>query len=382
MAFSKEWVYSPVMQNPSVHLNIGSRVAAAREQAGFTQEALSTRLGFNDRQTLSAIESETRRVSPDELIAIMEATGKELDFFSDPYRLDGEGVFSFRTTSEDPELLASFEEQAGRFLALYQKLPARDAAKPSPMAWCLKPSYDSSYDEADDAAEWLIREWNLGEAPAHAMIQAAERRMPSLRVFHVDPPEGISGAACRLTGLDVILINRNDNPARRNFDFAHELFHILTWDRMPPARMDVAKPLTEKGKRAEKLANKFASRLLMPKATLRAQWEQRDQTLPIEENLHRTGAFFQASAQAVYWRLVNDGLLNKKEVKDYRVLPDPAPSSEPEPPLYSKEYLERLAQGLEAGRLTVRKAATILGLTIDDLADLFRQHGLEPPFEL
>lgn len=370
------------MQNPSVNTKIGSRIAAARDQAGFTQEALSRKLGFKDRQTLSAIESGTRKVGPEELIAIMELTGKELDFFSDPYRLDGEGAFSFRTTSEDPDLLSSFEEKTGRFLALYQKLAARDAAKPSPMAWCLKPSYDSSYDEADDAAEWLIREWELGDAPARAMMQSAEKHMPNLRVFYIDPPEGISGAACRLTGLDVILINRNDNPARRNFDFAHELFHILTWDRMPPARMDVAKPLTEKGKRAEKLANKFASRLLMPQSALKHQWEQREPTLSVAENLHKVGTFFQASAQAVYWRLVNDGLLARKEVADYLTLPDPDSLPESNPSLYSKAYMQRLSEGLQAGRLTVRKAATILGLSIDELSDLFEEYGLKPPFEL
>nr|MDA3834814.1 ImmA/IrrE family metallo-endopeptidase [Spirochaetales bacterium] len=266
--------------------------------------------------------------------------------------------------------------------ALYQKLSAPDAAKPSPMAWCLKPSYDSSYDEADDAAEWLIQEWELGKAPAHAMIYAAVKRMPTLRVFYIDPPEGISGAACRLTGLDVILINRNDNPARRNFDFAHELFHILTWDRMPPDRMDVEKPLNEKGRRAEKLANKFASRLLMPKSALQQQWEQREPNLPVAENLHHVGAFFQASAQAVYWRLVNDGLLHKKEVQDYRDLPDPDSSPEPCPPLYSKAYMERLSDGLQAGRLTVRKAGNILGLSIDELSGLFQEYDLKPPFEL
>lgn len=382
MAFLHNPVYTANMHNPSINTKIGNRVAAARDQAGFTQEALSRRLGFKDRQTLSAIESGTRKIGPEELIAIMELTGKELDFFSDPYRLDGEGAFSFRTTSEDPDLLSSFEEKTGRFLALYQKLSAPDAAKPSPMTWCLKPSYDSSYDEADDAAEWLIREWKLGVAPARAMIRSVETHMPNLRVFYIDPPEGISGAACRLTGLDVILINRNDNPARRNFDFAHELFHILTWDRMPPARMDVAKPLTEKGKRAEKLANKFASRLLMPTSALKDQWQQRDTNLSVDESLHKVGAFFQASAQAVYWRLVNDGLLHKKEVQNYRELPDPDTLPESCPPLYSEAYMKRLSEGLQAGRLTVRKAGNILGLTIDELSDLFQEYNLKPPFEL
>ena len=41
-------------------------------------------------------------------------------------------------------------------------------------------------------------------------------------------------AACRLPELDVVLINRREVEGRRHFDLAHELFHILTWDAMPP----------------------------------------------------------------------------------------------------------------------------------------------------
>jgi len=370
------------MEATTPNLKIGIRVAAARDQAGLTQEALSERLGFNDRQTLSNIESGKRKLTPEELIGIMEATGKELDFFADPYRLDGEGAFSFRTTTDNPEVLATFEEDAGRFLALYQKLSAQDHVRRNPMSLCLKPSYDSSYDEADEAAEWLIEEWELGDAPATGMIQGAEAHLPNLLVLHVDPPKGVSGAAIRLDGMDVILINRNDNPSRRNFDFAHELFHILTWDRMPPAPMDIAKPLTDKGKKAEKLANKFASRLLMPKAALLHQWEQRDTGRSLEENLLTTGAYFQTSAQAVYWRLVNDGLIHKSEVADYRGLPDHPTDETPPPPLYSRRYMLQLGEGLSQGRLTVRKAAKIMGLSIDELAELFTEYDLQPPFEL
>lgn len=370
------------MDTSTPNLKIGIRVTAAREQSGLTQEALSDRLGFKDRQTLSAIESGKRNLRPEELIGIMEATGRGLDFFADPYRLDGEGVFSFRTTTDNPEILSSFEEDAGRFLALYQKLSAKDHARQNPMSLCLKPSYDSSYDEADEAAEWLIDTWKLGPSPATRMIEAAEAKLPNLLVLHVDPPAGISGAACRLTGLDVILINRNDNPARRNFDFAHELFHILTWDRMPPARMDIAKPLTEKGKKAERLANKFASRLLMPKSTLRQQWEKRDPGKSLDQNLLKVGIFFQTSAQAVYWRLVNDGQIHKNEVPDYQDLPD-YPTGETSPPmLYSLRFMHQLQEGLSRGRLTVRKAANILGLSIDELSALFTEYEMQPPFEL
>ena len=37
-----------------------------------------------------------------------------------------------------------------------------------------------------------------------------------------------------------MLINRDEVPGRRHFDLAHELFHILTWDAMPPDHVEEA----------------------------------------------------------------------------------------------------------------------------------------------
>ena len=35
-----------------------------------------------------------------------------------------------------------------------------------------------------------------------------------------------------------ILVNRHEPRGRRSFDLAHELFHVLTWDAMPPERIE------------------------------------------------------------------------------------------------------------------------------------------------
>jgi hypothetical protein len=31
-----------------------------------------------------------------------------------------------------------------------------------------------------------------------------------------------------------ILMNSNEAPWRRNYNFAHEVFHLITWDSIPP----------------------------------------------------------------------------------------------------------------------------------------------------
>ena len=80
------------------------------------------------------------------------------------------------------------------------------------------------------------------------------------------PWRGVSGAACRLPALDAVLINRREAPGRRHFDLAHEVFHILTWDTMPPEHIEVASEQSKN--RVEQLANSFASAILMPQAVL------------------------------------------------------------------------------------------------------------------
>ena len=84
--------------------------------------------------------------------------------------------------------------------------------------------------------------------------------------LNIDAFAGVSGAACRLPALDTVLINRREPAGRRHFDLAHELFHILTWDTMPPEHVEDA--AEQSRNRVEQLANSFASALLMPAAVL------------------------------------------------------------------------------------------------------------------
>lgn len=72
--------------------------------------------------------------------------------------------------------------------------------------------------------------------------------------------QSIPGATCHLEEMGVILINRNENEARRFFDLAHELFHALTWDADKPDHRGVQlrSKIANKGKRIEQLANSLS----------------------------------------------------------------------------------------------------------------------------
>ncbi len=359
---------------------IGKRLKAARAQAGLTQAQLSSRLGFNDRQTLGAIESGKRKVSADELLLVMQTLNRDLEYFTDPFRLDGEGSFSWRTSAESVELFDEFESWAGRCLALYRNLATQEDVWTYPLRLSL--TTKSSYEDAHRAAEWLVNEWELGDIPAIKLEEAVSERLRAL-VLYTDPPEGISGAAVKLSGLSAILINRNEPVGRRSFDLAHELFHLLTWDTIKPDHSEY-RDESNKKKRSEQLANCFASALLMPEGILSTWWEQapdsnetewRSWVLESANKLHVT-------APALLWRFVQLGKLEKNTVVESEYWNAIHEAEGDRPRRFSLDFMKTLSQGLEEGRISVRRAAALVDLAIDDFANLFREHSLEVPFDI
>jgi Zn-dependent peptidase ImmA (M78 family)/DNA-binding XRE family transcriptional regulator len=368
---------------------ISRRLKAAREAAGLTQQQLSDQLGFKDRQTLAAIEAGTRKVSAEELIKIMRILDKDLEYFTDPFRLDGESNFIWRAADSADEHLGAFEARAGRWLALYRTLKQEQ----TDTSWWSSPlglnlTSRSTYEEAHFAAEWLAAEWELGDNPAGRLEDAIREHLRAL-VLHVDAPEGISGAAFRLPEFHAILVNRTEPEGRRNFDLAHELFHLLTWETIKPAHTEWGM-INPKG-RPEQLANCFASALLMPEKTVRS-WmgEATDAAprLPVSHAetwrswLNDRAYSLRVSTPALQWRMVQIGLLNKKDVDPLLDWWSDPSKQQRAPLLFSQDYMRVLHAALSSGKLSVRRAAGVLDMTIDQLAALFTQYNLDVPFDI
>ncbi len=363
---------------------ISKRLKAARDKAGMTQAQFSEKLGFKDRQTLAAIEAGQRKLSAEELVRALKVLGVDLDFRTDPFRLVGEGRFSWRADKRATAgMLDEFEDKAGRWIALYRQLGELNA-QASPLQPRLALTEKSSFEDARAVAEALGREWALGDVPAERLEQRLVERLGAL-VLYVDAPAYISGAACQLPGLNTILINRKEPEGRRHYDVAHEAFHLLTWEQMPPEHREGEIPRGGKGRRVEQLADNFASALLMPERSLLPRWESRGRR-DIHTWLNDTASSLLVTALALKWRLVQLEWLGKAdlmEIDDARLTANGRPKQEqPVPRLFSDAFSERLHAGLARGDLSVRRAAELLGLTIDALAGLFRDRQLTVPFDL
>ena len=126
---------------------IGARIKALREQYELTQQDLAHVFGFNDRQTVSAIENGTRRLTADELLLVVDAFPVSLDYFTDPFLLVGEGKFSWRHSGLTDEELREYEQRAGRWIAAYRHL-APQVGVESPLLRRSLPVRPSSSNEA------------------------------------------------------------------------------------------------------------------------------------------------------------------------------------------------------------------------------------------
>lgn len=356
--------------NETMLLRVGTRIRARREQMGFRQEELAHLMALPHRQTLGSIELGERRTKPAELAAAARALEVPLDYFTDPFQAGGEAAFSFRAEAADDAALEWFEEQGGRWLATYDQL-----AQPSLLRQSLGLTIRDSYEKAQEAGDATRRQLGLRQFPARDLGEALEREWGVL-VLYVDTPEGVSGAASRLHGVQAILLNRNEPLGRRNYNLAHEAFHLLTWDTMPPARLDTERPIKD-ANRIEQMANNFAAGLLMPAESIRESWRELGDG-ELAERIHAMASLFHVSASAMKWRILNLELVKRNSLPSDVELAAKVGQFAGErsaPPQFNAKFVGLVYSAVEAGRLSLRKAAAIFGTSSHGFAEICRSYG-------
>ena len=359
------------------------RLKYLREQRGMTQEDLADFLKFDSRQIVSNIENGVRKMSGEELVSCTEIFDVKLDYFTNPYILAGQGSFSWRQSGVDTKDLYEFEAAAGEWIGAYRVLRDKLKRKPRALLSEVRLTKHSSYEEAVATGEAVAAELKLGDIPAMALIEAAEEQLDAI-VLMADPKKGISGAACRLPEMNAIIINRNEPISRRNFDLAHEIFHILTWEAMPPDYLDGVN--TAKS-RVEQLADKFASGLLLPSFVLEKHLDGLEVNHEsFVQRVNEVATELRVSSQALLWRLVDLGKLNRGTCKELTetdwfsynggLLKDETPA------LFSRKFLELISAALQSGLVSERRISSLLNISFEELESIYNQHGLQSPFGL
>jgi Zn-dependent peptidase ImmA (M78 family) len=188
-----------------------------------------------------------------------------------------------------------------------------------------------------------------------------------------------------MTSKNYIVINRNDVLGARNFNYAHELFHSLTWDALTPLKVKKAYS-NDKGKKpiVEKLADAFVTSILMPQDTIRAHMNLNSNDVD-EEYVNALADKFLVNSPAMLVRLKSLGLItqaqfdgmDRNKLKEGRGL-----SKTTQPLSFNFEFASVLNEAIGEGKISVRKAAEDLNISINSLKEVFVSHNLPQVFDL
>ncbi|MEJ7783281.1 MAG: ImmA/IrrE family metallo-endopeptidase [Solirubrobacteraceae bacterium] len=140
-----------------------------------------------------------------------------------------------------------------------------------------------SWTEAERIAErqaGILRRELGPQAPA--LPTSALLDLPFLSVTHRDGFP-TSGMALK-TSLGWVVVIKGDEPTvRQRYSLAHEIKHIIDDELMAelPAGLYRATKLYSAQERAERVADRFAAALLMPKPLILRDWSDRLQDIPV-----------------------------------------------------------------------------------------------------
>ena len=298
---------------------LDKRIMAARQAAGFSITEAAQKLGFKNYQTLSAIEKGARKINAHELIMMARLYGRTLDYFLESDVAPDPVPLWRKTTKTD---INQIQRQFLSFLESYSNLEHLLGLK---RRWKdVQKNYDrddfsvNGFEQADKLGSDIHNFLDLGSRPSLNLLNVLENKL-RFKILHLSLGDGVSGASVVDNILGVgILINAKDAPWRRNFDLAHELFHVITWNVFSPEEIGNGTTKT----RPEQYADIFASSLLLPETHLLDALKETATDNKIRfVDIIELAKDFGVSSEAILWRLVNLDRLKKSQVQ--KILDDP-----------------------------------------------------------
>lgn len=280
-------------------MNIGEKLRYARERAGLTGSQVRERTGIGE-SSLSEFENGKREPSLGHLRTLAQIYNRSIAFFMAEGAVPGEVVL----WREKPSVGAEKAEVG--FLRLceqYHNLEVWSQDKTSIRLPEAKTDKDRfGYPQAEELAKSFQREFQLGDYPAHALLNVLEE-VCGVKVFHMEfQPTGTAASTFSQTFGPAILLNSQNVRWRRNHDLAHELFHLLTWNLFRgSARCGSGSAWTD---REEGLATCFARYLLMPVEPLRTAVNMRMKEGKVKfEDLFDIAREFDVSTESLLWHM-------------------------------------------------------------------------------
>lgn len=342
-------------------MDIGERLKIARTSIGYTLEKAEQESGIG-KSSLSEFENSKREPKFSQLSKLAEVYRKTIEFFLTNER-PAENVMLWREKpgikGEKGKTGAEFEQLCEQYRRLEilmdevkePKLPAPDITEPE--------KFD--YDQAESFAKRVQRLFRLGDIPVASLKRILEE-IYYVKIFYLH----FSGSAISTVSEEfgpAILLNAKNKQWRRSYDLAHELFHLLTWDIFR------SKSKVE-SEYESKLANTFASRLLMPEESIkdRVKASVNNEGQISFDQLDDIAREFDVSLAALIYRIASIYKFEKKDttkyinsVEKYLTFLKPRPSYEPNK--LPERYCDLAQRALREGKLSLMQFAKYMGIS-------------------
>ncbi len=275
---------------------LSERLRFARTRIQLTGVRVEELTGIQ-RSSISAFESGQREPSLAQLHKLATVFHRPIAFFLEDGPLPVEVVL-WRDKPSD-EIAGELETDFLQFCRQYRNLEV----------WCGEKAQKTlpgvterprNYRQAEVLATNVRQELQLGDRPAQVLLSVLDE-VCAVKILHLSfEPTGAAASTLSDEFGPAVLLNSNTVRWRRNFDLAHELFHLVTWPGFHPS--DVGAAAVDQ--QEEKFAQAFAGALLMPDEALKAAMaeHQREGKLTFEE-LFDIARQFDVSMDALLWRL-------------------------------------------------------------------------------
>jgi len=222
---------------------LGQQIGERRKKLKVTQEELAQKIGVNSSQIISQIERGDREVKAWELARLAKALLVDVTdlLAQENLGVDQPVLWRVLPSSEAEIKEARFLKHCKEY-ALLEDLSGTTRSGHFPQKEVDPQLLD--FGNVPKLADDIRREFGLGERPAASLEKTLEDQY-GVKVWYDDLDEGSAAATIGDFG-PAILMNRNEAPWRRNYNFAHELFHLITWNDIPPGQLQENKDLWEK----------------------------------------------------------------------------------------------------------------------------------------
>lgn len=362
--------------------NLGQCLRQAREKLGLTLEEVASNMGFANYQTLSAMENGTREIKAYELAKLSKIYLRSISYFLNPEPDKKEALVAWRNRSDNPKVKLK-EQEFLKYCTNYYDLEKRLLLSDKFTLPQKKLTPDSlNNDTIKEMADEYSHVMQLGSRPACSLKKILEEKY-NVKILYLDLGDYGSAASAVGDFGAAVLLNSLGSYYRKNFDLAHELFHIISWESFPH---DEIHSSYEKNDVLEKWANVFASNLLLPQQEVETEINKRAQNKKVSLlDIIGVAREFVVSTEALLWRLVALRFLNENLVKG--TLEDPqfkdideaervkdSKNVSPDPYISSR-YVNLAFKAYQKGLISRGKLAEYLGKDRSDIAEFLEQYG-------